>query len=115
MMYHCIYKDECNEKCKYKSIKDPHVKIQGSSFDMRTRRLVCAAGKNAILTSKERIVCSNNLKCNHLECVLIQNYMTKEDIGKFLWGQKPIYNIACLIDGSTMYIDVSTNCLSIWN
>lgn len=115
MTYHCIYKDECNEECKYKNTKNPHAKILGLTFDMRTEKLLCAAAKRAILTSKERIVCSNNLKCNRLDCVLIQNYITKENIGKFLWGQKSIYNIACLIDGSTMTINTSTNCLSIWN
>lgn len=115
MTYHCIYKDECNKDCKYKDIKNPIIKVLGLIFDMRTKELSCAAGRRVILTSKERIVCSNNLKCDRSDCVLIQNYITKENVSKFLWGKEPIYNITCLIDGSTMIINTSTNCLSIWN
>jgi hypothetical protein len=116
MIYHCIYKDECSKKCEYKNIEDPFI---NDGFDMRIKSLPCQNNRNVmlnvILTSEERIVCSKGLKCNHPDCVLIQNYITKENIGNILWGNSSIYNIACLIDGSTMIIDTSTNCLSIWD
>lgn len=116
MIYHCIYKDECNvKKCKYRNTEDFLVVTKGLKFDRRTTPYLCPNSVYALLTSEERIVCNKGIKCGLSECVLIKNYITKENINNFLWANGSEYSIGCLIDGRTVTIDTSnTGCLSIW-
>jgi nitrite reductase/ring-hydroxylating ferredoxin subunit len=112
MIYYCIYKDKCsNKKCKLRVTETRCGTF--SEKDLCTEGFICTHidHRYILLTSKERLVCENYLRCPFMECIIKRNYFTKKTFG----GNGLV--IICPITNEKINLITEGNnstCLSIW-
>lgn len=92
MLYHCTYQNLCKVgDCVYRSTENPLSIFNKEDLRINSFNCYNVDKKRVLLSSKERFVCSTNLKCDNIDCVLIQNYITKLNIRQ-ITGQVPQKN-----------------------